>query len=230
MSVKPQHDDHTVRAPHADAVVRVVLVDDHAVVREGYRRLLESESEPALRVVAEHASADEANAWLLREAEAVDVLVLDLSMPGRDGLDFARRCAARWPALRLLVFTMHDHPAMVAQALAAGVAGYVTKTSAPEMLVACLKRVARGETGVLSPDVMPQHTAADEARPPHMSLSPREFDVLRLLIAGQAVEDIAQRLHLSPKTVSNLQAVVRSKLGVRSAVELLRYGQRYGID
>ena len=207
--------------------VRVALVDDHAVVRQGYRRLIDSE--PNLRVVAEHADADAANAWLLRsDREPVDVLVLDLSMPGRDGLDFARRCAVRWPDLRVLVFTMHDHPSMVERSLDAGVAGYITKTSSPDVLIDSLRRVARGEHRVLSPDVAAIVATAPPA-PPHASLSAREFDVMRMLIAGDALDDIARTLHLSPKTVSNLQTSVRGKLGVRNAVELLRYAQQHGL-
>lgn len=213
----------------ASAPVRIALVDDHAVVRQGYRRLIDSEPHaPQLRVVAEHADADAANAWLLRaDREAVDVLVLDLAMPGRDGLDFARRCAARWPALRVLVFTMHDHASMVQRALDAGVAGYITKTSSPEVLIDSLRRVARGEPRVLSPDVAALCGADVAPAPPHANLSAREFDVMRMLIAGHALDHIARSLHLSPKTVSNLQTSVRAKLGVRNAVELLRYAQQH---
>ncbi len=214
--------------PASGGVVRVALVDDHAVVRQGYRRLLETEAD--MRVVAEHADADAANAWLLLDdREAIDVLVLDLAMPGRDGLDFARRCAARWPQLRVLVFTMHDHPAMVRQALAAGVAGYITKTSAPDMLVASLRRVARGDTGVLSPDVEPGAAAGPVASQPHDRLSAREFDVMRMLVAGRDIDDIARSLHLSTKTVSNLQTSLRGKLGVKNAMDLLRYAQQHGL-
>jgi DNA-binding NarL/FixJ family response regulator len=229
---EPANETASARAANAAAaLVRVALVDDHAVVRQGYRRLLESEAD--MQVVAEHGDADAANAWLVRtEAEDVDVLVLDLAMPGRDGLDFARRCALRWPRLRVLVFTMHDHPSIVAQALAAGAAGFVTKTSAPEVLVASLRSVASGRTRVLSPDVAlridARADAAAGAAPP-AALSAREFDVMRLLVAGEALDAIARRLHLSPKTVSNLQTAVRNKLGVRSAVELLRYAQQHGL-
>ncbi len=207
--------------------VRIALVDDHAVVRQGVRRLIDSE--PLLRVVSEHADADAANAWLLRsDREALDVLVLDLAMPGRDGLDFARRCAARWPDLRVLVFSMHDHPSMVQQALDAGVAGYITKTSTPDVLIDSLRRVARGDTRVLSPDVAAVVAQAAPA-PPHASLSAREFDVMRQIVAGHAIDDIARSLHLSPKTVSNLQTSMRAKLGVRNAVELLKYAQQHGL-
>jgi DNA-binding NarL/FixJ family response regulator len=209
-------------------LVRVMLVDDHAVVREGYRRLLQAEGD--IDVVAEHADAEAAlGAMEALVRQGPLVVVLDLSMPGRGGLEMARRVLARWPQVRILVFTMHDHPAMVAQALDAGVAGYITKTSAPQELVAALRRVAEGETGVLSDDVR-QAPQASAAKPPHMALSPREFDVLLGLVRGEPIDAIATRLHISPKTVSNVQTQIRTKLGVSTAVELLRYAQQHGLN
>lgn len=203
----------------------VLLVDDHAVVRAGYRRLLELE--PDCVVSAECADGDAAYALLQRrDAPPVDVIVLDLSMPGRSGLDLLRRIALRWPAIRRLVFSMHDSPAMVAQALAAGAHGFVTKSSAPELLVAALRRVAAGEQRVLSPDIADAPTQPG-ALAPHRALSPREFQVLQGLLAGDSLDTIAERLHLSAKTVSNLQTLIRQKLGVGNAVELLRYAQQH---
>ncbi len=203
--------------------LHVLLVDDHAVVRAGYRRLLELE--PDCVVSAECADADSAYALLLqRQPPRVDVLVLDLSMPGRSGFDLLRRIALRWPLMRRLVFSMHDSPAMVAQALAAGADGFVTKSSPPEVLVAALRRVAAGEQRVLSPDIA-DAAAQPAAQAPHLALSPREFQVLQGLLAGEALDAIAGRLHLSAKTVSNHQTLIRQKLGVGNAVELLRYAQ-----
>lgn len=207
------------------ALLRVMLVDDHAVVRLGYRRLLALETDIA--VVAEHGDAEQAYQALLQDdAQAVDVVVLDLSMPGRGGLDLLRRGALRWPQLRWLVFTMHDSPAMVGQCLRAGAAGFVTKSGEPDDLLQALRRVAAGERPVLSADVA---DAADSpaAQAPHLALTPREFDVLRLLVQGLGLAEIAQRLHLSPKTVSNQQTRIRARLGVTNAMELLRYAQQH---
>lgn len=205
--------------------LHVMLVDDHAVVRAGYRRLLELE--PDCVVSAEAADGDAAYALLQRrDRPPVDVIVLDLSMPGRSGLDLLRRIGLRWPLIRRLVFSMHDSPAMVAQALAAGADGFVTKSSAPEVLVDALRRVAAGAQRVLSPDIA-DAPAQPGARPPHAALSAREFDVLQGLLAGDGIEAIAARLHLSAKTVANLQTAVRQKLGVANAVELLRYAQAH---
>jgi len=126
----------------------------------------------------------------------------------------------------VLVFSMHDSPAMVAQALKAGAAGFVTKSSEPAMLVAALRRVARGETCVLSPDIAGA-VAAPTAEPPHQVLSMREFDVLRGLVEGLTLDAIAERMSLSPKTVSNYQTLIRQRLGVNTAMELLRYAQEH---
>lgn len=202
-----------------------MLVDDHAVVRTGYRRLLELEGD--IVVVAEQADAEAALAALQRsDGQDIDVVVLDLSMPGRGGLDLLRRGSLRWPLLHWLVFSMHDSPAVVGQALRAGAAGFVTKSSQPDELVQALRRVVAGIRPVLSADVAPA-AAAPAAVPPHQALSPREFDVLRLLVQGLSPSDIAARLHLSPKTVSNLQTRIRARLGVATAMELLLYAQQH---
>jgi two-component system, NarL family, response regulator FusR len=198
--------------------LRVMLVDDHAVVREGYRRLLEVDQ--GMQVIAEHGDADAA-IDALEQGTAPDVMVLDLSMPGRSGLEVLRHVAQRAPAVAVLVFTMHASPTMVKQALRAGARGFVTKSSEPQWLVQAVRRVADGECPVLSPDVA--HVAGDVARPP---LSPRELEVLHLLVQGCAVDEIGQRMNLSHKTVANYQTLIRQKLGAGSGIELLRAAQR----
>jgi DNA-binding NarL/FixJ family response regulator len=223
-------------APSTKAL-RVMLVDDHAIVRQGYRRLLELE--PDFRVVSEHADADAAYAELGRRPEPdIDVIVLDLSMPGRSGIDMLRRVRTRWPTIRVLAFSMHDSPAMVDQVLRAGADGYVSKSSEPGFLVDALRRVALGETAVLSPDlaerVVPSHVlrrglgAAQASLPAEPALSAREWDILRWLVDGESVDQIAQRLHLSAKTVSNYQTAIRQKLGVTNTAMLLRLVQQRG--
>jgi DNA-binding NarL/FixJ family response regulator len=206
--------------------IRVMLVDDHAVVREGYRRLLALE--PDMRVVAESADADGAFTALQRQPDLADVMVLDLSMPGRSGLDLLQRVAAHWPRLRVLVFSMHDNPAMVTQALRAGAMGYITKSSPPDELVNAVRCAAQGRL-VLSADVA-QVALAGQPNALHTGLSTREFDVLRFLLEGQTLEQIAERLHLSAKTVANYQTLIRQRLGVSNAVELLRYARQHGLS
>lgn len=205
--------------------LRVALVDDHAVVRAGYRRLLELE--PDMAVVAEYGDAETAYT-ALANGTVVDLLVLDLSMPGRSGFELLRRLTQRRPELPVLVFTMHDGIAMIEQCLGAGAAGFVTKSSAPEVLVDAVRRAARGETA-LSPDVAAAVAAQAQQRPPHRSLSSREFDILNQLLAGHSVEEIAQTLRLSAKTVANYQTQIRQKLGVGGAVELMRYAREHGL-
>ena len=156
-------------ADSADSVtggprVRVILADDHTLVRAGIRRILESQ--PEFEVVAE--AADGVAALAAIDRYGADVLVLDLSLPGLGGLDLLRRIGLHWPALRVLVFTMHDSAAMVAQCLRLGAAGFITKSSAPELLVEAVRRVARGEVA-LSPDVA--EAAQNAAAPLHAQLS-----------------------------------------------------------
>ncbi|MBQ0958914.1 response regulator transcription factor [Ideonella sp. 4Y11] len=212
--------------PAAPPPIRVALADDHAVVREGYRRLLMLE--PDLTICGEFADADAVFAALQRGTLLADVLVLDLSMPGRSALDLLRRIQAHWPELRVLVFSMHEDPARVQQALRAGALGYITKSSPPEDLVAAVRHVARGQA-VLSADIA-SHAQTPSLPLPHLSLTAREFEVLRGLLQGQSLEQIAEQLHISSKTVSNLQTQLRQKLGVGNAVELLRYAQQHGIS
>lgn len=218
--------DTPLDVPTALRSLRIALVDDHAVVRTGYRRLIELE--PDLKVVAEFADADSAYAQLTREAVCpIDLLILDLSMPGRSGLDLLRRLRLRWPAIQVLVFTMHDSAAMVGQCLRAGASGFVTKSSPPEMLVEAVRRTARGETP-LSPDVA-EAAHRTEALPPHLDLTTREFDILQQLLIGRSVEEISQSLYLSAKTVANYQTLIRQKLGVGNTVELMRYARAHGL-
>jgi DNA-binding NarL/FixJ family response regulator len=207
----------------ATPALRVVIADDHAVVRAGYRRLLELE--PGLQVVAEFADGESAYLWL--SEHPADVLILDLSMPGQGGLATLQRLHQRVPPLRVLIFTMHDSPVLAAQLLRAGAGGYLTKSSPPESLIDAVHRVAAGEQ-VLSGDIAAamRKSQGDLA---HRQLSPREFDVFLLLAQGVAVEQIASQRCLSVKTAANYQTIVRHKLGLNSALEMYRYAQTCGL-
>jgi DNA-binding NarL/FixJ family response regulator len=209
--------------PDGASPVRVILVDDHAVVREGYRRLLELERD--VMVVGECADGEAARAMLDANHGMADVLVLDLSMPGAGGLAVLRAAAVSWPTLRVLVFTMHDSPTMVTQALRAGAAGFVTKSSAPQLLIDAVRRVAAGERSVLSPDV----ASLAIGDPSILPLAPREFEVFQLLVQGCSLEEIGRRLHLSVKTVANYQTLIRQKLGATTAIELVHVARRHGL-
>jgi two-component system invasion response regulator UvrY len=200
------------------AEVRIVLVDDHAVVRAGYRRFLEQE--PGYSVIGEAASGEEAYALLQRISP--DIVLLDLSMPGLGGLSSLRRFKLRWPLLPVLVFSMHDTAAFATQALRAGANGYVTKGSDPQLMVDAVRSVLQGEM-VLSPDIQQRlaRVAADIRASPTLGLSVREFDIFRMIASGKNHEDIAQLLNLSIKTVANNHSTIRQKLGVTTDIELL---------
>lgn len=206
--------------------LKVGLVDDHAVVRTGYRRFLES---AGIAVEFEAGDADNAYAALGRDVRLpVDVLVVDIGLPGRSGLDLTRRIRHRWSDARILMFTMHADPNTVTQCLRAGATGFVTKVSDPAVLVDAVRSVAGG-IRVLSPDVA-RH--AEEWRPPpaaHATLSTREFDVLQSLLNGHSLEIIAQRMCLSQKTVANYQTSIRQKLGVTTSIELVHWADRHGL-
>ena len=207
----------------AKPVLRVAIADDHAVVRAGYRRLLELE--PGLQVVAEFADGESAYLWLMEHP--ADMLILDLSMPGQGGLATLQRLHQRVPKLRVLIFTMHDSAALATQLLKAGASGYLTKSSAPESLIDAVQQVAAGEQ-VLSDDIAAAMRKG-QSDLPHQQLSPREFDVFLLLAQGVCVEQVAQQRCLSIKTAANYQTIVRHKLGLNSALEMYRYAQNCGL-
>ena len=210
----------------ASAEIRVMLVDDHAIVRSGFRRLLEQT--PGIVVAAEAASGEDA--YQAFPGCLPDVTVMDLSMPGAGGLETIRRILARHPDARILVYSMHESAAFATQAMRAGACGYVTKASAPDVLVEAVKAAAGGRA-YLSPD-MAQKIALDSVsgdRDPVQLLSTREFEVFRLLAEGRSTEDIAEALFLSHKTVANYATQVKQKLGVSTPVELFRLALKHRI-
>jgi two-component system invasion response regulator UvrY len=204
----------------------ILLVDDHSVVREGYRAVLQKQ--PGLRVVAEAADGEEA--YRLYKVMQPDLVIMDMTMPGISGIEAIRRIR-QWDAgARILVFTMHQNAAFAVQAIRAGARGYVTKTSPPETLVRAAMDILAGRIAV-SPDVeheLALGRVAGEVMAADL-LSPREFEVLRMLLAERTTDEIADALHLSPKTVANLRSLIKDKLGVASDIELVRLALRQGI-
>ncbi|NMG45825.1 response regulator [Aromatoleum toluvorans] len=205
--------------------LRVAIADDHAIVRTGYRRLLELE--PNVSVVAEFGDCETAYTWL--GAHPADVLILDLSMPGRGGLETLRRLKARVPALKILVFSMHGTPAMVSQAMQAGADGYLTKSSAPDALIAAVQEVAVGGRPLSEDAARALDEAAGDRQAPHRVLSPREFQVFTMLAQGLVVDEIAGQLRVSAKTVANYQTVIRQKTGLSNALEMFRSARAHAL-
>jgi two-component system invasion response regulator UvrY len=206
---------------------RLLLVDDHAIVRAGYRHLLEHQGRYV--VVGEAESADEAYALFV--GSRPDVVITDITMPGASGVEVIRRILRLDVAARVLVFSMHLSPAFASAALRAGALGYVTKSSRPTELLTAIDAVFARQKA-LSSDIARALSAAPfvDGRRLIDGLTPREFDVLCMLIAPTAIEEIARALHLSVKTVNNLHYQIKSKLGVGSDIELTRLALSSGLE
>jgi two-component system, NarL family, invasion response regulator UvrY len=197
-------------------MIRILIADDHKIVRDGLRRILAATTD--MQVVAEAASGEEALA--LVKAHEFDVAMLDMSMPGLSGLDLIKRLKIEKPKLRMLVLSMHGEQQYAARVLKAGAAGYLNKDSAAELLLSALRKIATG--GMHIPEAAAVGLVAGD-KPAHESLSDREFEVLRLLVEGLGPTDIAERLHLSVKTVSTHKTRILEKLNLGSTAELVRY-------
>ncbi len=205
--------------------ITIMLVDDHPVVRDGYRRLLEGASD--LRVVAELDSGEAACQQYT--SLQPDVVVLDLNMPGMGGLEAIRRIRAKDPEARILVFSMHDSQTMVKRAVEAGAAGFLTKSSAPSQMLEAVRQVARGQSFLnhyLMPNLFNPRSGSGD---PLQQLSKREFQIFRDLAAGKSVQGIADTLSISPKTVGVHQTNIMKKLKLRNAAELTRLAIRCGV-
>ncbi len=208
-------------------MIRIVLADDHAIVREGLKHILAGV--PDFEVVGEAGDGHEA-LRLARELE-FDLLVLDLSMPGRSGMELIKLVRGERPKVRILVLSMHQETQYAVRAIKSGASGYLTKESAPGELEQALRKIAAGGAYVtaevaqqLALGAMPGTDA-----PPHDTLSTREFEVFQRLVAGDSVTVIAQQLHLSVKTVSTHKANLMHKLGISSPTDLVRYAIRHGL-
>jgi len=208
-------------------MVRIVLCDDHAIVREGLKQILGAQ--PDFSIVGEASDGHEA-LQRVRELE-FDVLLLDMSMPGKSGVELIRQIKGERPKLRILVLTMHEEHQYAVRAIRAGASGYLTKESASSQLVTALRKVAGGGAWIsaevaqqLALNAMPDAQAA-----PHERLSDREFQVFRMIAGGRSISDIAQDLKLSVKTVSTHKANVLHKMNMTTQGELIRYALENGL-
>ena len=206
--------------------ISILLVDDHPVVRQGYRRVLEHQDD--FRVVAEADNA--ADAYRAFKTLGPDVVVMDISMPGASGLEAIRNIRARRPDARILVFSMHSEAPLVKAAFGAGAGGFVSKGSEPAELIQAIRSIARGEHA-MSDDIA--RVLAMESLAPTRSvldqLGEREIEILRQLAAGATKEQIAASLNLSTKTVQNYHYLIKAKTGMRTDAQLVRLAVECGL-
>jgi DNA-binding NarL/FixJ family response regulator len=202
-------------------VIRIVLADDHTIVREGLKQILAAA--PGLQVIAEAANGHEALAHV--RAQDFEVLILDMSMPGKSGIDLIRQIHSEKPRLKVLVLSMHEEHQYAVRAIRAGASGYLTKESASGKLVEAIHKVAGGGAYIsaevaqqLALGAMPGGTG-----PLHGTLSDREYQVFLLIARGKSISDIAEGLNLSVKTVSTHKANVLQKMSLQTAGDLIRY-------
>jgi len=206
--------------------INIILVDDHALVRAGVRRLLEQE--PLFDVIGEAESGEKA--YQLFGELNPDVMVMDLSMPGMGGLEAIRRILMRDEKAKILVLSMHEDLSFANQALKLGAKGYLIKNTLGDDLVKAIEVISRGDI-FLSDEIAKKIAVSsiDGGQDPIHDLSAREFEIFRLLAEGFEVDAIATTLNISSKTVSNYQTMIKQKLNIHTPVELIRYAIKTGV-
>jgi len=208
-------------------MIRIVLADDHLIVRRGLKQILGEEAD--FQVVGEAADGNEA---LKRVREdAFDVLVLDMSMPGRSGIELIKLIKDEKPKLPILILTMHQEEQYAVRAIKSGAKGYLTKESAPEQLVSAIHKLASG--GVFITPTVAERLAMDfgasEDEAPHKQLSDREYQIFEMIVAGKNVTAIADELFLSVKTISTHKTRILQKMRMSSSAELIHYAIEHSL-
>ncbi|WP_122158322.1 response regulator transcription factor [Paraburkholderia sp.] len=207
-------------------MIKILIADDHAIVRGGLKQIIATTADI---VVSGEAAQGSEVVDKLRTCE-IDLLLLDMTMPGISGVDLIRRVRAEQPSLPVLVLSIHNEAQVVSRALRAGATGYVTKDSDPEVLLTAIRKLASGGR-FIDPklvDAIIFETHSGDA-PPHEILSDREFQVLQMLASGKSINDIAEGLALSAKTISTHKMRLMQKLGLANNAELIRYAIRHGL-
>lgn len=207
-------------------MIRILIADDHAIVRGGLKQIVATTTDIVAAGEATHGAEviDK-----VRQA-GLDLLLLDMTMPGLSGVDLVRRVRADKPSLPILVLSMHNEGQVVSRALRAGATGYVTKDSDPAILLAAIRKVAAGGR-FIDPALVDAivFDAGNGDRPPHDLLSDREFQVLQKIVAGEAIGEIGAALNLSAKTISTHKMRLMQKIGVDNNADLIRYALRHGL-
>jgi two-component system invasion response regulator UvrY len=208
-------------------MIRILIADDHAVVREGLKQILSGTRD---LIVADEAS----NAMEVMEKiqnNHFDVLILDISMPGRSGLDILKELKEQKPRLQVLVLSMYPEEQYAVRVLKAGAAGYLTKESAPSKLITAVRHISHGRKYVnaLLAEKIAFDLQEDSKKPLHENLSNREFQVFRMIISGKTVKEIAQILSLSDKTISTYRSRILEKMGMKNNIELTRYAVQHNL-
>lgn len=204
--------------------ISVMLVDDHAVVRAGYKRFIELDH--TLKVIAEAGSGEEA--YTLLESTPVDVVIMDLSMPGQGGFETLRRLLNRFPQQKILIFTMHENASIAHQAVKLGASGYLTKSMEPDLIVQAIHEVISGGTPIAK-SIAEGLEELSKNHLPHLELLPREFEIFICLANGESIDQISHKLHLSQKTAANYQATIRKKLNANSTLDIYQYAKEHGL-
>lgn len=207
--------------------IRIFIADDHPIVRQGLRRIMEADT----GLVISGEADDVASLLSALDTTPTDLVLLDVSMPGGHFLETLRDLRTRHPSVRVLVLSVHPEDQWAVRALKAGASGYLTKDHSPDQLLGAIRRVYRGGKYV-SPTLaehLAQHLEGDGQRAPHELLSDREFEVMRRLGSGLTVSQIASELSLSAKTVSTYRTRILEKMAVATNADLVRYAARYGL-
>ncbi len=207
-------------------MIRILIADDHAIMRGGLKQIIATTTDI---MVAGEATNDTETLALVRQLQ-IELLLLDMMMPGIGGVELIRRVHAEKPSLPILVLSMNNERQIVSRAIKAGAYGYVSKDIHPEVLLTAIRKVAAGGRFV-DPALVEAmiHMATDENLLPHELLSDRELQILQLLVSGQKITDIAIALHLSPKTVSTYKMRLMQKLDIDNGSDLVRYALQHGI-
>lgn len=203
------------------SMIRVLVADDHPIVREGVKQILQETSD----IVVAHEASTGQEALDLATRNEYDVVLLDISMPGRDGLETLREMKAQHPKTPVLILSIYPEEHYAVRVLRGGASGYVTKASAPDELISAIRRVASGGKYIspVAAERLTYELDKDMSKPPHETLSDREYQVMRMIVSGKAIKEIASDLFLSVKTVSTYRTRIFEKLNIRNNAALVLY-------